>query len=383
MSNCPKCNHPDFYQGITSSACENTNCDLHVKAQGRVSSREGVDGTTEWLEDPWESHPSSADSGDASPSGSQGGIRPEEDWEEETDPFASLDFVDWSTVTLWVDKFCPVNEACYLASADTLHLNPKWEAEAIRRQTAALNARASQVSLVSPPATPVTPNTLLPEVHEDLSEEELSQLQSLADSLQSSYVLLANLAGSVQGANAHARCGRKPHHEGMLSDLLALRAKLPELEDTLEQCDQFLHRLQSEDQHPSAPSKSVGQYQMDMIQWSFAPGSLASNDSKNQHPSYEKPSLESWQDYAHCTYLSDSLGFERGLSLALGTRVDAREWTGRLFFPLEVVVQVTEPLAREFGWPGYTQHFPLPRKDLTVAEVHHEIILQSKKGNDE
>lgn len=175
--NCPKCNHPDFYQGLTSQACENIKCDLYVKPGEPVSSREAADGSTVWDEGQKGSRPSTASPKDVGPNETQGGTRQAQDsadydGDKDTDPFAGLD-IDWTTVQLKRKRYLtkPVTSICSL----NMLLVPYrlWE-EANRRQRRAKMMAGGGFVLHTtgpPQAKQVSPNTTLSEVHE---REELA-----------------------------------------------------------------------------------------------------------------------------------------------------------------------------------------------------------------
>lgn len=333
--NCPKCNHPGFYQGITSLACENESCDLYVKAQGQVSSREGADGTTVWLEGPSGSHPSSSDLVDVNPSESQDDTHPGQDWEALTTPLCS----------------------------------------------------ASQ------PTMPMIANTHLSGVHEDQSWGGQSQLLLLVDSLQSIRSLLEDQEEYLTAAKHHARkLGLHLDLRDIAFSLADLRATLQRSMRLLGQSAPSLHTPQSEDLLPSGIHKSEDTCQKEtapfpsdgaipartyLSEGSRAPevewkGCLSSNDSSFQPQSCETRSPESWEDYAHCTSPEDYLGFEKGLSLA---ELESRRGLGDGSACYEWLRERKPP---ETPWSAYfPANWPLTQIQMLLEQYY------PKKGNDE
>ena len=278
---CPKCNAENYYVGITTEACENQECEMYVKPKGPVSSREGADGTTVWDEGQSEYRPASGAQADVSPNASQGVVRPKLD----------LDKVEITTL----------------------------------------------------PTKPMTPSTTLKEVHAVLTLGEKSQFQSLGDSLRTTCDFLAKeggwLARATSPSTAHYTNSSLLDIDDALYGLRAMQTKLGE---TLEQYDQFLRILQSEDRHSSGSHKSEDTCQMDTLRCRACASSLPTFDltdldlakqkasgccsqgclaaiaSRNQHQSCETQPREPWEEYADCTYSSSRQGFDTGLSLYLG-----------------------------------------------------------------
>lgn len=368
---CPACGS-DAYIGLTLTECTSRTCDNYKSAETTASAPSAQTSTEKTgglkiRQTVWNAPKGGRPSGSPGGAGTAGKPykwgqpKSQDDYDggKDTDPFGELD-IDWTAVQIRLETGWGPN-TCGKVFGSSLYVSADLWEEANRRQKAATSNLGPtllmnpadysylQAELSKPrprPTKQVTASKPLSEVHEALTEGEKSQLQQLARLLRLASAPLEDTVVHLDLASGYSTAPYPPSLSSMLVSLSSLRAKLPELEDTLEQCDQFLHRLQSGDQHPSENHKSEDMSQMDTVQclscganlstqtpynrlqeWDVitclacgklntALDYLSSTSSNSQSQSCETQPREHWTDYAHCTYLDDSQGFEKGLSLA-------------------------------------------------------------------